>query len=212
MRKSGWNRIGIFEARVLKDLKQFTSSVDNFKFIRQATDSITESKPLETSTSSVVSGEGKGKHMERPPVPTACIPFIGKLASFCCQKTWCLIVYVGVYLSQLHRLGRLPDLIDPTAPHQPVGINPQANTFDPLYQPDVFSSLAPLPDAMNLEPLINVNKQRRIAEVIKSLVAGQHLASRVQFEVDKKIFNRCLRLRALDGPTLQRVLAMYSDG
>ncbi|KAF7759677.1 hypothetical protein Agabi119p4_11372 [Agaricus bisporus var. burnettii] len=194
MRKSGWNRIGIFEARVLKDLKQFTSSVDNFKFIRQATDSITESKPLETSTSSVVSGEGKGKHMERPPVPTACIPFI------------------GVYLSQLHRLGRLPDLIDPTAPHQPVGINPQANTFDPLYQPDVFSSLAPLPDAMNLEPLINVNKQRRIAEVIKSLVAGQHLASRVQFEVDKKIFNRCLRLRALDGPTLQRVLAMYSDG
>jgi hypothetical protein len=64
---------------------------------------------------------------------------------------------------------------------------------------------------MNLEPLINVHKQRRIAEVIKSLVSGQHLASRVQFEVDKKVFNRCLRLRALDGATLQRVLATYSE-
>lgn len=209
LRKSA--RIGIFEARVLKDLKQFTSSVDNFRFIRQATDAIAESKPVETSASSVVSGEGKGKHAERPQAQAACIPFIGKW-TFIVGYVWSLIVYIGVYLSQLHRLGRLPDLIDPTAPHQPVGVNPQTNTFDSLYQPDVFSSLAPLPDAMTLEPLINVHKQRRIAEVIKSLVAGQHLASRVQFEVDKKIFNRCLRLRALDGPTLQRVLAMYSDG
>ncbi|KAJ3574858.1 hypothetical protein NP233_g1486 [Leucocoprinus birnbaumii] len=194
MRKTSWHRIGIFETRVLKDLKQFTSSVDNFKFIRQATDAIAESKPLETSSASVVSGgaDSKGKQPERL-APSACIPFI------------------GVYLSQLHRLGKLPDLIDPTAPHQSVGVNPATNTFDPLYQPDVFSSLAPLPDSMNLEPLINVHKQRRIAEVIKSLVAGQHLASRVQFEVDKKIFNRCLRLRALDDATLHRVLATYSD-
>lgn len=195
MRRSAWHRIGIFETRVLKDLKQFTSSVDNFKFIRQATDAIAESKPLETSSASVVSGgtDSKGKQAERLQVPSACIPFI------------------GVYLSQLHRLGKLPDLIDPTAPHQSVGVNPTTNNFDPLYQPDVFSSLAPLPDSMNLEPLINVHKQRRIAEVIKSLVSGQHLASRVQFEVDKKIFNRCLRLRALDDATLQRVLATYSD-
>lgn len=84
MRKSAWHRIGIFETRVLKDLKQFTSSVDNFKFIRQATDAIAESKPLETSTSSVVSGggESKGKHPERPQVPTACIPFIGQSLIF----------------------------------------------------------------------------------------------------------------------------------
>ncbi|KXN85240.1 Guanine nucleotide exchange factor LTE1 [Leucoagaricus sp. SymC.cos] len=195
MRKSAWHRIGIFEARVLKDLKEFTSSINHFKFIRQVTDAIAESKPLETSSASVVSsgGDGKGKQSDRPQVPTACIPFI------------------GAYLSQLHCLGKLPDLIDPTAPHQSVGVNPSTNTFDPLYQPDVFSSLAPLPDSMNLEPLINVHKQRRIAEVIKSLVAGQHLASRVQFEVDKKIFNRCLRLRALDGATLQRVLNAYSE-
>lgn len=211
MRKSAWHRIGIFETRVLKDLKQFTSSADNFKFIRQATDAIADSKPVETSTASVVSGSGesKGKHNERLQVPTACIPFIGTRSPPISRLT--LTIVLGVYLAQLHRLGKLPDLIDPTAPHQSVGVNPLTNNFDPLSQPDVFSSLAPLPDAMNLEPLINVHKQRRIAEVIKSLVAGQHLASRVQFEVDKKLFNRCLRLCALDGPTLHRVLVMHSD-
>ena len=116
-----------------------------------------------------------------------------------------------MYLSQLRQLEKLPDLIDPTAPHQSVGVNSITNNFDTLYQPDVFSSLVPLPDSMNLEPLINVHKQRRIAEVIKSLVSGQHLASRVKFEIDKKVFNRCLRLRALDDSTLQRVLATYSQ-
>jgi hypothetical protein len=212
MRKSAWNRIGLFETRVLKDLKQFTSSNDNFKFIRRATDAITESKPLETSAASVVSssGESKGKQPERPQIQTACIPFIGTSPPIKSLLIF-LKMFLGVYLSQLHRLGKLPDLIDPTAPHQSVGVNPVNNNFDPLYQPDVFSSLAPLPDSMNLEPLINVHKQRRIAEVIKSLVAGQHLASRVHFDVDKKLLNRCLRLRALDGATLQRVLATYSD-
>jgi GDP/GTP exchange factor required for growth at low temperature len=64
---------------------------------------------------------------------------------------------------------------------------------------------------MQLEPLINVHKQRLIAGVIKSLVAGQHLASRVEFSVDKKIYQKCLKLRALDAATLQRALSMYSD-
>lgn len=213
MRKPAWHRIGIFETRVLKDLKQFISSADNFKFIRQATDAIAEVKPVETSSVSVGSGgaENKGKQAERPHVSTACIPFIGMLVVTLGPFPVVLTTILGVYLSQLHQLEKLPDLIDPTAPHQSVGVNPITNNFDPLYQPDVFSPLAPLPDSMNLEPLINVHKQRRMAEVIKSLVSGQHLASRIQFEVDKKIFNRCLRLRALDDSMLQRVLATYSQ-
>jgi len=64
---------------------------------------------------------------------------------------------------------------------------------------------------MHLEPLINVHKQRRVAEVIKSLVAGQHLASRVHIDVDRKVFQKCLRLRGLDVVYLQRALDMYPD-
>lgn len=64
---------------------------------------------------------------------------------------------------------------------------------------------------MQLEPLINVHKQRLIAGVIKDLVAGQHLASRVQFTIDKKVFQRCLRIRGLEGEVLGQVYRMYCD-
>jgi hypothetical protein len=64
---------------------------------------------------------------------------------------------------------------------------------------------------MQLEPLVNVHKQRKIAGVIKSLVAGQHLANKVPVDCDKKLLSKCLKLRALDQDSLQRISALYSD-
>ena len=119
--------------------------------------------------------------------------------------------FAGVYLAQLHHYSSLPDLIDPTAPHEPVGIDPETNTFESPAHPEVFATLAPLPASMQLEPLINVHKQRLIAGVVKSLVAGQHLAAKVQFPLDKKIFQKCLKLRGLDADTLERALMLYAE-
>ena len=102
-------------------------------------------------------------------------------------------------------------MIDPTAPHKLAALDTVNSVFQSPLHPEVFSSLAPLPPSMSLEVLINVHKQRRIADVIKSLVAGQHLASRIHFDVDKKLFQRCLRLRGLDDTYLHRALAMYPD-
>ncbi|KAG6844232.1 hypothetical protein H0H87_008645 [Tephrocybe sp. NHM501043] len=199
MKRVGWSRVGFWENRMFRDLKVFASSADDFKYIRQIVTSIVDAKSLDVNshTASVASGggtdtqSGKGKAPERPPMPSACIPFI------------------GVYLSQLQRLSRLPDLIDPTAPDEAVGVNPHTSNFDTLAHPEVFSALTPLPSFMHLEPLINVHKQRRIAGVIKALVAGQHLASRVQFEVDKKMFQKCLKVRAVNADTLQNILSVY---
>jgi GDP/GTP exchange factor required for growth at low temperature len=92
-----------------------------------------------------------------------------------------------------------------------VSIDPQAISFDSPCQPEVFESLTPLPPSMQLEPLINVHKQRLIAGVIKDLVAGQHLASRVQFTIDKKLFQKCLRIRGLDADVMGQVYRMYCD-
>jgi hypothetical protein len=64
---------------------------------------------------------------------------------------------------------------------------------------------------MQLEPLINIHKQRLIARMIQSFVVGQHLASMTRFPVDKKLFERCLKLKALDEDTLHRVWAIYPD-
>jgi Gdp/GTP exchange factor required for growth at low temperatures len=76
---------------------------------------------------------------------------------------------------------------------------------------EVFDALPPLPPSMHLEPLINVHKQRLVARTVKALVAGQHLASRLQYPVNRRLFQRCLRLRGLDPATLHRKLAMYPD-
>ncbi|KAJ2924983.1 hypothetical protein H1R20_g12110, partial [Candolleomyces eurysporus] len=198
MRKPGWNKIGSFESRVYRDLKVFVSGSNDFALIRSAVEAIVESKPKDTgshapsiASGSGAEGQGKGKVAaeSRPTVPTACIPFI------------------GIYLAQLQRLKRLPDLIDPTSPNESVKMD--NGEFDPLAHPEVFDALAPLPPTMRLEPLVNIHKQRKIAAVIKSLVASQHVASRVNFEVDKKLFQRCLRLRALEPDMLQRALAVY---
>lgn len=115
-----------------------------------------------------------------------------------------------MYLSQLRRYGALPELIDPTAPNEPVIINPVTNSYEAPAHPEVFSTLAPLPPSVQLEPLINVHKQRLIADVVKSLVAGQHLTSRTSYPVEKKLFQKCLKLRGLDSETLSRALALYA--
>ena len=87
MRKSGWNRLGVFEHRIFRDLKQFTSQQDDFKIMRQVVESIVDSKPLDPSsrTPSIISADshsGKSKPgSETRPGSSACIPFIGILLS-----------------------------------------------------------------------------------------------------------------------------------
>ncbi|KIL57421.1 hypothetical protein M378DRAFT_16254 [Amanita muscaria Koide BX008] len=190
-----WNRIGRREHRMFSDFQQFISNVDGFKYMRNMIDSIAQSKPPDDSShaASIVSGGTDSKHKSDTKPPSFCIPFI------------------GVYLSQLHRLTKLPDLVDPTAPNLAVEADPNTGALDQPRYPDVFSTLAPLPSFTQLEPLINVHKQRQIAAVIKSLIAGQHLASHVHYEIDKKLFQKCLRLRASDMTTLHHVLTMYPD-
>jgi len=196
-----WGRVRLWENGVLQKLKQFVSPDNDFKAMRDAIAAMADPKTLSvtTRTSTVLSssstdlpsGKSKGSHDAK--TPSACVPFI------------------GVYLSQLYRYSRLPDLIDPTSPHDPVGIDSQTVNFESPAHPEVFDSLTPLPPSMQLEPLINVHKQRLIAGVIKDLVGGQHLASRIQYQVDKKLFGKCLRIRGLDGETIQMAYGMYVE-
>ena len=47
---------------------------------------------------------------------------------------------------------------------------------------------------MHLDPLINVYKQRLVARTRKALAAGQHLASRLQHPIDRRLFQRTDRV------------------
>ncbi|KAJ3742875.1 hypothetical protein DFH05DRAFT_1262183 [Lentinula detonsa] len=186
MRKS-MHKLTVWDNRMLTDLKLFTSGQDNFKHIRNTVNAINDAKPPEATLHAPSAVSAAGSSIEN--TPSACIPFM------------------GAYLSQLYQYNQLPVLIDPTAPHEVVTFDPVSSNLSSPAHPQVFSTLTPLPLSMHLEPLINVHRQRLIAAVIKSLVAGQHLASRVQFPIDKKLFHKCLRIRGLDSDTLQRALA-----
>ncbi|THH14380.1 hypothetical protein EW146_g5939 [Bondarzewia mesenterica] len=196
MRKS-WHRLNSFNQRIFNDLTSFCDSADHFGHIRNAVAAMSEAKASAAATEDTASSarssmtRSKSASEGKPVKPAACVPFL------------------GIYLSQLYRFSQLPDLIDPTAPNEAVGIDPMTGNFNAPAHPEVFDSLAPLPPAMQLEPLINVQKQRLIAGAIKDLVAGQHLASRVQFSIDRKLFQRCLRLRGLSDEMLTKALSMY---
>ncbi|KIJ64268.1 hypothetical protein HYDPIDRAFT_112248 [Hydnomerulius pinastri MD-312] len=194
-----WSRVGPWETQILQKLSRFVTPEDDFKAMHEAITAMVDAKPIDvrshasTIMSSSTSDSQSRSKANEANIPSACVPF------------------VGVYLSQLYRYSKLPDLIDPTSPNDPVGIDSQTVSFDSPSHPEVFESLTPLPPSMQLEPLINVHKQRLIAGVIKDLVAGQHLASKVHFPIDKKLFQKCLRIRGLDSETLQQAYTMYSD-
>ncbi|TDL26913.1 ras GEF [Rickenella mellea] len=199
-----WSRVGIWETRVFEDLKAFTTTDDNFRYIRQAVTAITDAKPLTSAQDDSNASTGPTDNLSstsrsrsypdgKPHAPVACVPFL------------------GVYLSQLHAFSKMPDLIDASAPTESVVIDGPTGNFEAPAHPEVFSTLQPLPSSMQLEPLINVQKQRLIAGVIKALVAGQHLANKVEVNIDKKLLHRCLRLRALDSGQLQRASSQHSD-
>ncbi|KAI0339067.1 ras GEF [Trametopsis cervina] len=193
---------GIWESRMLRDLHEWSTNQEDFKHIRNTVDALAEAKTRivgspESSQAGAASqsstSRGRAASEGKAPATPSCVPFF------------------GVYLSQLYRYNSLPDLIDPTAPHEPVGVDPETNTFHQPAHPEVFSYLAPLPPSVQLEPLINVHKQRLIAGVVKSFVAGQHLAAKVEYTPDKKLFQKCFKLRGLEPDTLHRVLALYSN-
>lgn len=116
-----------------------------------------------------------------------------------------MALQIGIYLSQLRQYQQLPDYVDPSEPSEPVGVDPATGSLSAPAHPEVFTTYAPLPDTMTVEPLINVHKQRSIANVVKAVVAGQHLARRYGFVLDRKLQRDCSRLHAMDMVSLLKV-------
>lgn len=87
--KQAWNRVGMWENRMLSDLIVWTTSAGDFKYIRANVDALAEAKTVpgaqdpsnistdgqSSTTRSRATSEGKP-----PPPPPSCIPFFGKPA------------------------------------------------------------------------------------------------------------------------------------
>jgi len=179
-----WGKVNVSEIRLLEQLKRFASSVNNFRTVREAIASLSEPPAM--------MGEGATS------VPASQSTTESTDSSKCC------IPFIGVYLAQLRQFQQLPDYVDPTAPSEPVEVDPTGTLSPPLH-PEVFATLAPLPDSMTVEPLINVHKQRLIAGVVRDVVSGQHMARKYNYTFDRRLQRECLRLRALNNNTLHQL-------
>jgi GDP/GTP exchange factor required for growth at low temperature len=205
-----YQRLPDSDDRIYHALVQWVSSDGDFKFVREQVGAVKKHQGVRPHASSIsVTSEGVN-HMKRATQdvssPSGCVPFIGKslyaLSYFIASSTFLL----GIYLQQLRRIMQLPDLIDPTSPREPPTQDKTTQFYNPPAHPEVFDTLSPLPASTTLSLLVNVQKQRLIANVAKSLVDGQHLASQVQYGVDRKIYQRCLRLRAMNYERMQLAL------
>ena len=89
-RRQAFTKIGTWEARVLRDLTDWTSSAGDFKHIRQTVDSLVEAKssaqegPVKSTDSQTQTTRSRAASDTRPPQDPACIPFFGKCASVYC--------------------------------------------------------------------------------------------------------------------------------
>ncbi len=83
-----WSRVGIWEMRVLDDLRAFATSEDDFRYIRKAVAAMADAKPLNvqddsnastgpTDGSSSVGSRGRSGSESKFFTPTSCVPFIG---------------------------------------------------------------------------------------------------------------------------------------
>jgi len=181
MRRS-WHRIGAWELRMLKDLIAFTAPVGNYRNIRETIAQLAARRWM--APHAAVKTTDRDGHTVLENAKPSCIPFI------------------HAYLGELNDHSLLPDFIDPTSCDKPYTYGAD------LSDPGKFAPLPPLPLEVPLRPLVNVGKQRLIADIVRDVVAGQQLAHNYTLaDLDGKIFIKCMTLRALAPEQLDELTA-----
>jgi len=98
------------------------------------------------------------------------------------------IPLLHIYFNSMYDLLLLPNYIDPSALYERIGPN------DPLHRPELFDGLPKLPAGVQLKPLINVQKQRFIAGLIKSFAEGQLLTRHYNYRRHSQLYMRIWQL------------------
>ena len=118
--------------------------------------------------------------------------------------------YIGVYLSDLVVNASLPSQVDPSSADAPLVLQPHTSHLIPA-NPLVFNSLRALPPGMRLQPLLNVNKHRRTAAIVKHVQTFQALARSDAHLVPGPAYSKVLKLRSLDSDIIRKCAAAIVD-
>ncbi|KAG0143143.1 hypothetical protein CROQUDRAFT_66492 [Cronartium quercuum f. sp. fusiforme G11] len=192
--KKTWAKLGIWESRMFRDLKQFTSHTSNFKSLRNVQDSLVDS--LDAQIPATEGGAGS----ERDRVTHS----IGR-ASLATGLVGC-IPFLGLYLRDLTVNDELPTYLDPSDPSVPAQIDEHTGYLSQLASPERFGS-----EDEQLYPLVNIHKFRIYAKVVSKILGFQEASLAYGFEAGERWFLTCLRIKALDSDRL-RWLSTVCEG
>ena len=89
-KQQAFSKIGTWEARMLRDLTDWTASAGDFKHIRQTVDALVEARsstqdtsmnPMKSADGAAATTRGRAASDSKPPSDPACIPFFGECGS-----------------------------------------------------------------------------------------------------------------------------------
>lgn len=187
-----WARVGVLELRMLRDLKAFINPARNFKHLRNAMREMIIKGHMEDLIISSGPPQGGNNSTSRPAIALndGCIPFF------------------GLFLSDLAVHDALPTFVEPSSPDAEVDWDPSTGHLNKLADPQAFDHLYPLPHGVQLSPLVNLYKYRILAMTVKSVLALQQRLDAFNFQVNKGVYVKALKLRCLEAEHLTTISRM----
>lgn len=192
-----WQRVGLLEMRMLRDLKAFINPARNFKHLRNAMrkmlvqgrmeDLVTSAGPPLASTQQ---SPGMTHTHESIHFKDGCIPFF------------------GLFLADMALYDALPTLIDPSAPEMPPAAASATEELTALADAGAIAHLTALPRGMKMLPLVNLYKYRILAMTVKSVLALQERLDAFSYPIERTVYVKALKLRCLEAEHLTTISRM----
>lgn len=158
--KKTWSKVGLWESRVFRDLKEFTSHARNFRSLRNVTNGLAEEWGPPGQGMSAEQIQQQTQQLARASV------LVSSRSKTNTPQIHGCIPFLGLFLRDLAVSNELPTFLDPSSPGSPVEISPETAEMQTLADPSAFTDLPILPESLPIYPLVNVHKHRTIASVV----------------------------------------------
>lgn len=158
--KKTWSKVGLWESRVFRDLKEFTSHARNFRSLRNVTNGLAEEWGPPGQGMSAEQIQQQTQQLARASV------LVSSRSKTNTPQIHGCIPFLGLFLRDLAVSNELPTFLDPSSPGSPVEISPETAEMQTLADPSAFTDLPTLPESLPIYPLVNVHKHRTIASVV----------------------------------------------
>lgn len=185
-----WAKMGSWEMRVFRDLKALTSPRHDFHHLRAAMRGMIVDGNLED----LMACSGPP-----PNLRSSNFRHIGSDEVRVSARSRC-VPFFGLFVSDLDKWHRQPSFVGSTGSLNCVPAFGQAGHVEDLQS--LPSERIPIPSSPSKVPsqlCLNMLKIGQLGSTVKTILAFQQEAASYTYEADGTLYNKCLRLRCLDG-------------